>query len=100
MGSGCSAAMARWRGHHCATLSQGVAAACDAESCGSTRAASLGLDLARGDRVLEVVRIEAGEPIARRFGLRIPEEGDAPPARTRPLDGVRLVLGEPGHFPR
>src|SRR5437667_10225915 len=95
MGSGCSAAMARWRGHHCATLSQGVAAACDAESCGSTRAASLGFDLARGDRVLEVVRIEAVEPVARRFGLRIHEESDAPADRTRQLDVVRLVIGEP-----
>src|SRR5258706_14508853 len=99
MGWGCSAAMGRWRGHHCATLSQGVAAACDAESCGSTRAASLGLDLARGDRVLEVVRIEAVEPVARRFGLRIHEEGDAPADGTRQLDVWRIVVSGPDHFP-
>src|SRR6185295_13402543 len=56
-------------------------------------------DLARGHRVLEIVRIERVEAAVGGLALRIHEKPDLPLGRLGQRDVVRIVVGEPVHFP-
>src|SRR4051812_28837385 len=59
----------------------------------------LALQLARGDRVLEVIRVEAVEALLPGLRLGIHEEADGRRVRSWQLDVVRFVVREPVHLP-
>src|SRR5881394_1952179 len=60
---------------------------------------TLDLQLARRDRVLEVVGVERVDALLARLRLRVHEEAHRRPARAGQLDVVRFVVREPVHLP-
>ena len=62
--------------------------------------ASRRCNLLRCDCVFEGIRVEAVEPVRTTLGLRVHQESELRPLRTRQRDVVRNVIGEPVAFPR